>query len=78
MCLLSGSLSGRGAVEPGLLEDVREQLAGQAPGADGRLINDPKGFAENFARKKLAGDPLGLVPDDVLGYYQATDLPFYA
>jgi len=60
------------------LEDVREQLAGRAPGADGRLINDPKGFVENFARKKLGGNPLGLVPDDVLGYYQANDLPFYA
>jgi hypothetical protein len=60
------------------LEDVREQLAGQALTADGRVINTPKGFVENFARKKLADDPLGLVPDDVLGYYEATDLPFYA
>jgi phospholipase C len=60
------------------LEDVREQLAGQAQRVDGGQINDPKGFVENFARERLSGDPLGLVPDDVLGYYEANDLPFYA
>ena len=59
------------------LKDVREQLAGQTQRADGGQINDPKGFVENFARR-LGSDSLGVAADDVLGYYEASDLPFYA
>lgn len=65
------------------LDDVREQLAGQAQRADGGQINDPKGFVDNF-RPRLRPDPMtgvdptGVEPDDVLGYYEASDLPFSA
>jgi hypothetical protein len=60
------------------LADVREQLAAQAPGANGGLINDPKGFTANFKGRFRSSDPPGLAPDNVLGYYEANDLPFYA
>ena len=57
--------------------DVREQLGGRAPGPGGVEINDPKGFLDNFA-KQLGSDAQGVVVDDVLGYYDANDLPFSA
>jgi phospholipase C len=58
-------------------EDVAQQLAGRISGPDGRQINDPKGFADNFRENRLKGDPEGCVPDDVLGFYDAEDLPIF-
>ena len=58
-------------------QDVAQQLSARASGPDNRQINSPKGFVDNFA-KRLTDNPQGMVPDDVLGYYDATDLPFFA
>jgi len=68
------------------LEDVRQQLGGTIDGPDGRRINDPKGFVDNF-KEKLGTNPdnwADCVPDDVLGYYEkvdaegVNDLPIFA
>jgi phospholipase C len=55
------------------LEDVDEQLSVRMPGPDGRQLNDPKGFVDNFN----AVESRGVKPDDVLGYYTAPELPIY-
>ncbi len=64
------------------LADVTEQLAGQIDGPNGRRINDPGGFINNFREKKLGNNPYGedlddppqgtnvVVPFDVLRYYE--------
>ncbi|MCA9686206.1 MAG: hypothetical protein KC457_28815, partial [Myxococcales bacterium] len=62
---------------PHELEDVQKQLALRAPGPNGRTINSPKGFVDEFI-PRIGSDPMGVVPNDVLGYYEAADLPFYA
>lgn len=58
------------------VKDVAEQLQFRVPGPTG-LINSPKGFVENF-RPRLKKDALGVVADDVLGFYGADSLPFFA
>ena len=64
------------------LADVAEQLAAQIDGPDGRRINDPGGFINNFREQKLRNNPYGedlddppkgtnvVVPFDVLRYYE--------
>lgn len=60
------------------LDDVAQQLAGRIDGPDSRQINDPQGFTDNFSKRLKDPDPTGCVPDDVLGYYEADDLPMFA
>ena len=58
------------------LKDVREQLAGQAQRAEaGRSTT--QGLRRELHAQDRA-DSLGVEPHDVLGYYEASDLPFYA
>lgn len=59
------------------LDDVAEQLSVRTAGPGGRQINSPKGFVDNF-KPRLKTDPQGVVPNDVLGFYDKQDLPFYA
>ncbi len=59
------------------LEDVAQQLSERVSGPGNRPINSPKGFVDNF-KPKLGSDAQGVVEDDVLGYYVAKDLPFFA
>lgn len=59
------------------VEDVAEQLEFRVPGPDGRQINSPRGFVENF-KPRLKSNPLGVVADDVIGFYGADNLPFFA
>lgn len=50
-------------------------------GPGDRTINSPKGFVDNFKPKlKQAPNeqPHGVVPDDVLGFYDEQDLPIFA
>jgi hypothetical protein len=64
-------------------DDVEKQLEEALTLPSGRAVNSPKGFAEDFA-SKLAGMPEAArtkILDeidalDVLGYYEAKDLPF--
>jgi phospholipase C len=58
------------------VKDVAEQLQFRVPGPKGP-INSPRGFVENF-RPRLKSNPLGVVADDVIGFYGADDLPFFA
>lgn len=59
------------------VDDVAEQLKFRANGVNGGgQINSPKGFVENF-RPRLNSNPLGVVADDVLGFYDADSLSFY-
>lgn len=62
--------------------DVKQQLSEQTAGPEGYgTINSPKGFVDNFKPKlKLEPDepPHEVVPNDVLGFYDQLDLPFYA
>lgn len=69
------------------LEDVAQQLRGRIAGPNGRLINDPNGFIDNFRDKELGGNPAGengCTPFTVLGYYEKVaaqgvdDLPMTA
>lgn len=63
------------------VHDVAEQLSVGTTGPGDRRINSPKGFVDNFTpRLKLAPNekPHGVVPNDVLGFYDEKDLPFYA
>ena len=76
------------------LDDVKQQLSGQIDGPGGRRINDPNGFVNSFRDKNLGGNVNGVdgvVPFDVLGYYESNptvvdpntkkpvnDLPIYA
>ena len=57
-------------------DDVTQQVSVQIATDTGRPILSPKGFIENFA-PRAAGHP-ELVVDDVLGYYDQADLPFFA
>ena len=57
------------------LADVQQQLAVRLTLPDGRVINSAQGFVDNFA-PKCAGHPQ-CVAQDVLGYYDGIDLPFY-
>jgi len=55
------------------LEDVTQQLSGRIAGPNGRQINDPHGFIDNFREKKLHDNPEGedgCTPFTVLGYYE--------
>ena len=52
-------------------KDVLAQLAQPLALASGRAVNNPKSLMDNFTPGQ------GLVPNDVLGWYEATDLPFY-
>jgi phospholipase C len=56
------------------MADVEQQLSERLEMPSGRWINSPHGFVANFMTHATAG----LVPDDVLGYYGAEDLAFYA
>lgn len=56
------------------LADVIQQLGVQIA-LSGRSINSPSGFVENFKRR--AETRPELTPEDVLGYYEGDDLPFF-
>lgn len=56
--------------------DVQQQLSVRATGPNERMVNSPEGFVENF-KLRLKTDPRGVVPDDVLGYYDEADLAFF-
>jgi len=58
------------------LDDVTEQLSVRIAGPNNRQINSPKGFVDNF-KPRLNSDPMGVVSDDVLGFYDEKDLLFY-
>jgi phospholipase C len=55
------------------LSDVAQQLASQLQTSFGVTVNSPQGFIDNFADRVTGG----LVATDILGTYDATDLPFY-
>jgi phospholipase C len=61
--------------------DVKQQLEKKTAGPEGHpTINSPKGFIENFEPRlvlKPGETPHNVVPNDVLGYYEPLDLPFY-
>jgi phospholipase C len=57
------------------VSDVAEQLSARAQGVDGE-INSPKGFVENF-KSRIGDNTEGVVPDDVLGFYDQRELKFY-
>jgi phospholipase C len=62
------------------LSDVSEQLSKTIRLDSGRLINSPEGFISNFAPKatKYSKEhPNEIISEDVLGYYEASDLPFF-
>lgn len=68
------------------LADVAQQLSVRTAGPGDRQINSPKGFVDNFKpRLPNPEDPeikrddprLPVKPDDVLGFYDEKDLPFY-
>ncbi len=58
------------------LADVAEQLSARIDGPNGRQLNSPQGFVDNF-KPRLEENPQGVVPNDVLGFYDGLDLPFY-
>jgi phospholipase C len=55
------------------LDDVAKQLQFRLQAPSGRSVNSPQGFIDDFT-----GKANGLQPQDVLGYYEADDLPFFA
>jgi phospholipase C len=55
------------------LSDVSQQLSKWMQTPEGRYINSPKGFIDNFNEERAGG----LAREDVLGYYEADDLPFF-
>ncbi len=58
--------------------DVTEQLRFKARGPSGASdINSPRGFRDNF-KPHLGANAEGVVADDVLGFYDAASLPFFA
>lgn len=64
--------------------DAKEQLAVRIATQDGREINGPQGFVESFRPRARVDNPdtpedetEGVVPNDVLGYYDADQLPMY-
>ena len=64
------------------VHDVQQQLKVKTAGPEGYgPINSPKGFIDNFTPKlepSPGEPPHNVVPNDVLGYYEPLDLPFYA
>ena len=62
-------------------KDVQEQLRFQVAGPDGRKINSPRGFVDNYVpemKPKPGQSPNKVVFNDVLGFYDQDDLPMYA
>jgi len=62
-------------------DDVKQQLSKKTTALDGRLINSPRGFVDNYApllEPKPGKIPLGVEADDVLGFYDAAALPFFS
>jgi phospholipase C len=62
-------------------KDVQQQLQFQVDGPGGRKINSPKGFVDNylkFMKPRPGQTPTKVVANDVLGFYDEEDLPFYA
>jgi len=65
------------------VDDVITQLGEKVNlPTSGRAINNPKGFIDDFMKKldnfaTNYGHPSPLDPQDVLGYYDGDDLPFY-
>jgi Phosphoesterase family len=55
------------------LNDVTDQLSERVQTPAGRNINSPLGFVKNFNADRADG----LAREDVLGYYDADDLPFF-
>jgi phospholipase C len=61
--------------------DVKEQLSKQTTDPDGKKINSPRGFVDNFeprTRLRPGETAHNVVPDDVLGFYDDKALPFFA
>ena len=56
------------------LSDVTQQVSRRIKTPAGRVIISPQGFVENFEKKGLG--PLSR--EDVLGFYDGGDLPFFA
>jgi phospholipase C len=56
------------------LADVAQQLKEKLQTPDGRSINSPQGFVDNFVSRIGSS---GLDQDDVLGYYTDSDLAMY-
>jgi len=57
-------------------DDVQTQLSAQLPLPSGRQINSPQGFVQDF-RTRVPKDSNEIYMMDVLGYYEAKDLPFF-
>ena len=57
------------------LEDVTQQLSVRITSTSGRIINSPKGFVDNFAQTAARYEDL--TKEDVLGFYEGNDLPFF-
>ena len=62
-----------------LLSDVEEQLRFRVPGPGGKTINSPRGFVDNFLPRinVPSRGSEGVVQNDVLGFYDNEDLPFF-
>ena len=60
-----------------LLADVTEQLSARIATESGRNINSPQGFRTNFEPKITTGIADQVSVDDILGYYDDVDLPFF-
>jgi phospholipase C len=61
-------------------KDVEQQLRFQVDGPGGRKINSPKGFVDNYLprlKPRPGQTPTKVVPNDVLGFYDEKDLPFF-
>jgi len=58
------------------LDDVAQQLTERLTFA-GRSINSPLGFVDNFAQKHKLTNATTIKRNDVLGFYDSQDLPFY-
>jgi phospholipase C len=64
------------------VDDVEQQLSVRADGPAQRQITSAKGFVDNFSKRlhpdpATGVDPSGVVADDVLGFYDGEDLPFF-
>jgi len=58
-------------------DDVQMQLSAQISLPSGRQISSPQGFVQDF-RERVPKDSSEIYMMDVLGYYEAKDLPFFA